>query len=161
MARVSALLFLMILANPLVSRAEQGSVGFMPRLEAGKPLTVELRNFSKLPVKVNAARLTFAPSAPGATSCEFALPASVSLAAAEMTTVTLAPSEEVMRCTASAGAPAATSSVSIVTLRELTARQINQNGAAGTTLHLADLIYKLEIGGLAVEGTTTWHFMVE
>jgi hypothetical protein len=147
-----------LLIGALDVGAEQGALELMPRIAAGKPLVVELRNLSKLPVTISSANLAFQAGTSGAAPCTVTLPESISLEAAEMKTIVLAPFEDVTRCIPGGGAPsAASANLSVSTSRPTVGAQPYP---ARTTLHPADLTYEVRVGGHVVKETTTWKFAV-
>jgi hypothetical protein len=157
-----ATLWLIAAAVPAV--AAQGTVEMTPKFSPGKPLTVELRNTSKLPVRLNAASLAFGT---GQSPCTVALSGAVSLAPAETKTVTLGTNSAVLGCLNRVGvatrAPRRASVMTAQTAAALSAASPRVTAAAPATLnHPADLSYDLVIGnGTTVSERATWHFAVE
>jgi hypothetical protein len=153
----SAIAALLIL--PGLAVAEQGAVTFTPRLTEGQPLTVELRNLSKLPVRLTDGNLTF-PRSTSAASCTFALTGPVELAPAEMKTVTLAARQDVARCAGQTDAVAPTERLSVMTEPEAARRDASLRAADKAGVPAA-LGYRVEIGSHTVGDSTNWHFAAE
>jgi hypothetical protein len=155
-----AMVIACLLWVPWAAQAAQGAVEFTPLMEAGKPLTIEVRNLSKLPVNLKQATLEFA--APNAASgpCRLSLAAPVSLSPAEMKTVSLGESSAVTRCMPqpATGGPAR---AFVLKPRELTGAEAPARDLGNAVLHPADLSYSFEIGGRAVTDKATWLFAVE
>jgi len=74
----TAVTALTLLALPANAQAPQGMVELAPRLAPGEPLSIELRNLSKLSTRLETARLTI-PDAAGTVPCVLSLPSPVSL----------------------------------------------------------------------------------
>ena len=96
MWRYAVVIFCLLWA-PAGAEAAQGAVEFTPLMEAGKPLTVEIHNLSKLPVNLKQATLEFAAADAGG-PCRLSLTAPVSLGPAETKTISLGDSSAVARC---------------------------------------------------------------
>lgn len=146
------------------ARADQRSVELTPRFAPGEPLTVVVRNLSKLPVRLTGAKLEFAAArAPGTPHCALSLPATISLGPAEMKTITLAANDDVMRCIGRTGVAASqVHRAFAITARDLAERRRRGEVLAEAALHPADLTYRLEIGKKAsMSEKTTWHFAAE
>jgi hypothetical protein len=155
-----AMIISCLLWAPWAAQAAQGAVEFTPLMEPGKPLTIEVRNLSKLPVNLKQATLEFAaPNAAGG-PCRLSLPAPVSLGPAEMKIVSLGESSAVTRCMPQ---PATGGSARAFVLkpRELTGAQAPTRDLGNAVLHPADLSYSFEIGGRPVTDKATWLFAVE
>jgi hypothetical protein len=149
-----------LLWAPWAAQAAQGAVEFTPLMEPGKPLAIEVRNLSKLPVNLKQATLEFAaPNAAGG-PCRLSLATPVSLGPAEMKTVSLGESSAVTRCMPqpATGGPAR---AFVLKPRELTGAQAPARDLGNAVLHPADLSYSFEIGGRAVTDKATWLFAVE
>lgn len=92
-----------ILCGPCDIRAEQlGTMSITPRFSPGQPLTVELRNLSKLPVQITSLTVRFSGADP-ASPCTLTLPGAALVAPAATTSVRLADSDDVLKCMPDAG----------------------------------------------------------
>ena len=143
------------------ARAEQGTLQFTPRLAADNSLTVELRNLSKLPIKLTGADLKFAAATVGAVPCAMSLPGAVSIGPAETKTVSLGAARDMGRCMPAPAGPTGSRRLSVLTAREFAQPELRSARPAGGNLHPADLEYTLQIGDRTLTDTTTWHFVAE
>ncbi|HEY8024680.1 MAG TPA: hypothetical protein VIF60_08955 [Burkholderiaceae bacterium] len=148
--------------------AEQGVLHITPRFSDDQPLMVELRNFSKLPVRLTQATLKFQSASGG--NCSFDLPHEVALAPSSMLTVSLAGNADVVKCVApsisAAGAARPRMSVRVE-------REGGESPVAGATQtrvetpanaaveHPAELSYQIQVGQRSVSEKTVWHFSVQ
>jgi hypothetical protein len=140
----------------VAAHAEQGAVQITPHFENDQPLTVELRNFSKLSVRLTQATLSFQGGADSA--CTFKLPEAIALGPAEMKSVTLAAHPDVAKCLAPMTARAPQRRLSVITAHELAAMP-KAAAPAAAARRGADLTYKLETAKHAAEDKTVWHFI--
>jgi hypothetical protein len=155
-----AIILCAALGAPSMAQAAQGAIEFTPLVTPGKPLTVEVRNLSKLPVNLKEANLEFAAGNAAGPPCRMSLPAPVSLGPAEMKAITLGESDGVARCMPQPPG-AAQARVFVMRARELTSAQPVPADIGNAVLHPADLTYSIEIGGRAFKEKATWLFGVQ
>jgi hypothetical protein len=156
--RSSSVLAIPILAlcAATTAHAEQRAVELTPRFAANKPLTVEVRNLSKLPVTLTEVTLHMASGA-NAASCTFALPQAVAVDPAGMKVITLGNNKDVLRCIPHP----VTRQASVITNRDLPRLAPRQRLIGSPVLHPTDVTYKMDIGKHTLADKTTWHFAVE
>jgi hypothetical protein len=138
------------------AHAEQAAVELTPRFAANKPLTVEIRNLSKLPVTLHDVTLHLATGA-NAAPCTFAMAQSVALGPAQMKVITLGANRDVLRCIPHP----VTRQASVMTTRDLPRLAPRHRLAGNPLLHPADVNYRMDIGKRTLADKTTWHFAVE
>jgi hypothetical protein len=129
--------------------AEQGTIRIVPRVARGEPLTLEMQNFSKLPVKVTDANLGLAEG-----SCTFRLREPVTLGPAEIRSVELVGPDAVARCLG-VGALASTNRLSLRPFDEPVAGDVNLAGKPTI------LDYTIEINGSPHSGRERWRAIAE
>jgi hypothetical protein len=145
-----------VLCAATAAHAEQRAVELTPRFAANKPLTVEVRNLSKLPVTLTEVTLHMATGA-SAAGCTFALPGPVAVDPAGMQVVTLGANRDVLRCIPHP----VTKQASVIANRDLPRLAPRQRLIGSPVLHPTDVSYKLTIGKHTLADQTTWHFAVE
>lgn len=143
-------------ASGATAQAQQGAVEITPRFAPDRPLTIELHNLSKLPVRLTRATLRFAGS--GDETCSFSLPDAVALGPTESKSIPLVAGSEVLKCVTRGGTATAAQRWSVISAQEL-AKTPDTSGQNGAAPQAADLDYKLEIGKRAVSDRTIWHFL--
>jgi hypothetical protein len=85
----------LLLYFPQIRAAELGAVEFAPKFGPGQPLTIEVRNLSKLPVRLNGAILKF-PASGSASPCSLRVEIPAVIPPATLSTVNLAKNRDVL-----------------------------------------------------------------
>jgi hypothetical protein len=135
---------------------ELGAVEITPKFGPSQPLSIEVRNLSKLPVRLRGATLQFAASG-SASPCFLKLVKPVSIPPASMANVNLAENRDVLDCVQRAGRVPVSrlGGISALSERELAAAR------AARLSQPVDVTVTFEVGKHPATSSVRWEFRPE
>lgn len=145
-----------------VEGAEQDVVQITPNFAADQPLTIEVRNLSKLPVRLIRTTLEFAPAS-SVQPCFLRLSTPVLVGPAGMTSIKLAENGDVMGCVRRArGVTSLRLTRPFILLgRGLPPSELRRLVPSRVQLQPVAVTFNYEIGSHPATSSMTWHFPVE
>ena len=158
----AAFLVALLLVALATGASAQVASEVSPRFAVGKPLTVALSNFSKLPMKLTALTVEFA-TAPGAPPCKYTVAGPIAVTPSKITTVSVAANRELLQCLArsSPRSPVRPRRASVRETRGGASAAVVPPATGSAVLHTAAVSYRVEVGKHASADRATWHFTLE
>ena len=162
--RIAAILALGCLISywPAPASAESANLAVMPLIGPDRAPSIELQNLTKMPVRLDAATLTFAAAA-GTQPCTLRLGAPVDIGLAAVALVRLAESNALADCLRARAGPQTRpdARVVVVTERDLARPAPRRTIPDSARLQPADLEFSYVVGGMPARSSARWHFALE